>query len=368
MKKIGTLLLTLLGGALFGYLLAKYLLPPAASGMMRWQKLSIFLFIPLFGFLAILVHELGHVAFGRWQDFDFFGLTVGPFHWHRDEAGKLRLKRNRNLNTAGGVALMLPNGDGDLRNRFRWYALGGPLFSLFLLALGVGGSYLLGAYPFVSTLLFLAGAISGGIFLATAIPFQANGMMSDGKRFLTLSRDSDQAAASIAGVQGLSQLRAGRPYAELPMGPIERGLASREDIHPSERAGLLFYRYLHAVDRGDLDTAEDSLDQVIASREHLMEAATYSYYLTRAFFHARYRRNLEAARADFEQYQENPFTQPGDVALTRAAIADLSGDLETLAAQLPLIEAGLPGLIDRTAVPTYREWLREWRERLAEPT
>ena len=89
--------------------------------------------LPLSYFFVVGLHELGHVAFGLWQDFDFYGLTVGPFSWKRDHGKGIKFAWNKNLNVAGGVAMMLPNGDHSLAKRFAWFAAGGPIFSLLLI-------------------------------------------------------------------------------------------------------------------------------------------------------------------------------------------------------------------------------------------
>jgi len=191
MKKVLSILLMLGGGGLIGYLIGGLLKGDGGgeSAIPKEHGIWMFLSLLVWYFIVVGVHELGHVFAGRWQNFDFHGLTIGPFSWKPDAAGKIRFKWNTSLNLAGGLAIMLPNGDERLRQRFMWFGAGGPIASV-LLALLLYGFYLLAPDRSLGAgLLFVGALLSAAIFVATILPFRAGGFSSDGLRILTFARN-----------------------------------------------------------------------------------------------------------------------------------------------------------------------------------
>jgi len=364
MKKIFSFALLIIAGGMLGYFGAKLLMPArdteAASLLPGNSKFYLILLLPVMYLLVVGIHELGHVVAGKTQNFDFFGLTVGPFSWKPKDGGGIRFAWNTSLNLAGGVAMMLPDGDQNLRQRFMWFAAGGPLASLLLL----GVCFLIGNFlpegTFVRFLFFALGAFSGAIFIATILPFRAGGFASDGLRIINFARNGPTAAADLAALRALAHLRAGRPHAELPAEDFA-AVSADTSIPAQQRVTMDYYRYLHALGTNNIPQAAALLDSVMGRLDEYPAGTHGNFYLEQALFEARYRNNLEAAEAAFGRYTESPFTEALSIPLSRAAIAHVRGDRAAVLAEIPAIEAALPKTMDQSRVPVVRQWITEWK-------
>ncbi len=364
MKKILSFALLIVAGGMLGYFGAKFLMPErdaeAARLLPDGSGIYILLLLPVMYLLVVGIHELGHVVAGKTQNFDFFGLTVGPFSWKPKDGGGIKFAWNKSLNLAGGVAMMLPNGDERLRQRFTWFAAGGPLASLLLL----GVCFLIGnplpEGTFVRFLLFALGAFSGAIFVATILPFRAGGFASDGLRILTFARNGPTAAADLAGLQAMTHLRAGRPHEDLPAEEFA-AVSADASIPAQQRVTMDYYRYLHALGVNDVLKAGELLASVLDRLDEYPAGTHGGFYLEQAIFEAQYRKDLEAAEVAFARYEDSPFTEALSLPLTRATIANLRGDRAAVLAELPTIEAALPKSMDQSRVPVIRQWLTEWK-------
>ncbi|MFM8395781.1 MAG: site-2 protease family protein [Acidobacteriota bacterium] len=135
--------------------------------------------------LVIFVHELGHLAGGMSQRMRFLLLIVGPFQWTRSATG-VRFAWNINPSLMGGLAAATPDRQRRLLPQMLGLVIGGPLASLLLAA---GSLALAGELDGrLAALLILTGLMSLLIFLATATPFRAGGMQSDGWQLIELLR------------------------------------------------------------------------------------------------------------------------------------------------------------------------------------
>lgn len=178
------------------------------GGWFDTLTLSQLAWLPLWIFMVLLVHELGHVLGGRRAGMRFLLLMVGPLKVWRD-ADRLRFGWNGALGTWGGLAACLPTDLVDLSPRMKRLVAGGPLASLALAAAaGLGAA----AVPApVGTHLAFVALFSAAIFVATAIPARAGGFRSDGAQWLELHRGSPEVeqrhlvialfGASLAGVR-----------------------------------------------------------------------------------------------------------------------------------------------------------------------
>ena len=365
MKKFAGVIVGLLGGAAVGYAVAKLFTggeeaAATTEPLALWLKVLLFLSLPLLMLFVIGVHELGHVAAGRWQGFRFFGLTVGPLAWRPDNDGRVRFERNRNLNLAGGVAIMLPEGEENIRRRFSWFAAGGPLASLLLGLIALLPLWLFDPPRFLGDLLLFTGILSAVIFLATIVPFRSGGFASDGMRILTFWRGGPTAEADLAALRTMAHLRAGRPYAALPYEQLTAAAADPA-VADQQRTTLDYYRYLYLLDRGDVPAAVTLFDSVMDRLDQYPEGSQGGFYLERALLAARYERDLPKAHAARDRYEPGPVVETYAPLLVDATIADLTEDRAALDELLPALEAALPRSIDQTRATQVRGWIAEWK-------
>ncbi|WP_219156056.1 M50 family metallopeptidase [Hymenobacter profundi] len=247
--------------------------------------------------VAVGLHELGHALAGRLQGFRLHWLTIGPLMWRRQPTGHLRFEWNRNLNTAGGLALSVPTDDVRLRERFRVFAAGGPLASLLWGALGVGLYTLLpaaaqGTVPAIA--LVLSGGISLLLFVVTIIPFHTGGFASDGMRLLNLSRRGPKQELEVSMLTASIRSMVGTRPRELNRSALEAAAALHVE-HPL-KCHLSHYLYLHYLDAGDPVAAGQQLAHYRQQLSQVPAALQASGWLESAFFSAAYEHDATAAR------------------------------------------------------------------------
>ncbi len=194
-------------GGVVAFLAIERLMTPTVVANIKslngWETLVFFALLPVFLWLIILIHELGHLLTGWLAGMRPVFLFAGPLkvvfvgsrptcHW------------NRSLSTWGGLALSLPT-EGPLnRKLMAIYVVGGPLASLiFAFIAGWLASHLTG----IGYLLVGLFAVTSGILaVATLIPFVHDGFVSDGGQLLQLVRNKSlvQARMQTAFVVGES--------------------------------------------------------------------------------------------------------------------------------------------------------------------
>ncbi|MBF9237040.1 M50 family metallopeptidase [Hymenobacter sp. BT683] len=329
----------------------------------RGQVLGLLLSLPLAWLLAVLLHELGHVAAGHWQSFRFYWLAVGPFMWKK-KAGRVRFEWNKNLNTAGGMALSVPPDDHELRRRFIAFALGGPLASLVWAGVAIGLFALLPAAPGAGQVLMgtigASGGISGLLVVLTLVPMQLGGFSTDGARAVALWRNGPAGQLELAVLAATVRSIAGVRPREL-QGPLLEAAAALPDELPF-KLYVYHYLYLMALDAGATEAAGRHL---AAYRDRLAQMPTAmhaSVWLESAFFAAAHQHDLAAARAFQAQAQVTSFTPADLPARVEAALARFAGEADRARAQAQLALQELPNNLDQGSAQHYAEWLNDTLE------
>jgi len=365
MKKVLGFIAMLAVGAGLGYTGAKLFLgdskPESVPVLPDNYGIYLLLLLPVIYLLVVGIHELGHVGAGLWQNFKFYNLTIGPFAWKSDEDGSVKFVWNKNLNVAGGVAVMLPNGTDALRKRFMWFAAGGPLASLVLAIACYPLVQVFGETSFLRFVVYTTGGLSAMIFIATMLPIRAGGFASDGLRILTFARNGATAMADLTGLRALAHLRAGKAYAELPAEEMAL-VAANEKVPEQQRVLMDYYRYLQAIGIGDIPKASSLYASVMDRLDVYPSGSHGNFFLEQALFSAKYLTDLPAAEAAMEKVTTSPLTEPLSIHLAKAAIAELKGDVEGFTAELPGIEKGLARSMDQSRIPIIRQWVSEWKD------
>ncbi|WP_124052269.1 hypothetical protein [Priestia endophytica] len=134
------------------------------------------------GWLAITLHELGHVMFGKLVGFEFILFTTGPIQVEKTSKG-IALRENRNWTNIGGIAVMMPPSveKKEMINKQILYSAGGPILSLLVGLIGII------LYKQIEHVILLSFAIMNlGILVVTMIPMGKGGIGSDGYFILSL--------------------------------------------------------------------------------------------------------------------------------------------------------------------------------------
>ena len=185
---------------------------------------------------------------------------------------------NWNLKPAlmGGLAAAIPDRQRPLRPQLLRLVVGGPLASLLLGA----GSITLAGQPvgLLTPVLLMAGLLSLVIFLATAIPFRAGGMQSDGWQLIELLRGGKSVIERQLILELVGSSLAGqrpRDWDQETIGQLEQ-LDSRD---PLRRIAASLQVVYHYWDRGEYERVEPLMDWIDKHLEHYPDGFRQAVHL-----------------------------------------------------------------------------------------
>jgi hypothetical protein len=335
-----------------------YLAAAAIGGLMHFLPLGSLRTLPVLllllpaVYLALLVHELGHVVAGSWVGFELRSLSVGAVFLTR-EASRWRIRWITRQLLSGGHARMVPRSLDRLVERYRRFALGGPVASAaFLvlaalwLAISPGGA---GAQT-----LFLAGVM----FVAlSCLPFTWRGSPSDGKQLLLLMRRGP-AADHLAAMLYLLALDTQRVSPRDWPQPLVDTVSTPPPDSPFLQAAVAI-RYVAALDRGDPEGIGDAIERALAISADLRPEVRQAFYLAASCFQGQWRRDVTRAESWLNEARrvKGPLPQEGWDGQALGIIALANGEPALARAHLTRYLAMLErqpfsGLIDRERART----------------
>jgi hypothetical protein len=357
----------LIGGAV-GYFVGKFVLKGSPAIPSSVLLAMLLLFIPAF-LIVIAIHELGHVSAGLLMNFEFKSITVGPLMWEKEQ-GRINFKWNKNVNTAGGLALCLPTGSHNLARRFAFYAAGGPLASIILAVTGFvlnryifntdadSGTAVLIIKWFIKEIAFLSAVIG----LVTLIPLHTGGFSSDGARIINLLKGGDASRFELLILKIFGAATSGVRPALYNMDDLHEAQALAEKIKAP--FGVYIHSFFHqaAFDKGDFDTAEKYLKLYTDNADAVPDGVRGMVWLDAAFFYAFVRKDLAQAEYYFKQYKPAAMIPKAQVSATEAAIAILQNDWNTASSAIQSAELALTDMIDKGNAVALKEKLLHMKE------
>lgn len=320
---------------------------------LRWLDL---MFLPLHFFVVILLHELGHLGGGMARGMRFLLLIVGPLRLRRTVTG-IKLDWFLRGDTFGGLAAAMPSKGGGSPRDFLWLVVGGPLVSLLLAAAAFAVVY--AADGRLAGHAAILGSMSTAIFLVTAIPMRAGGMLSDGMQALELLRGGTAVEQRNAVMACFAESLSGIRPRDRDPAPLERGLALTGQ-EPLRDITLWLMAYYVALDRRELEQAGQWLGRVAEAFDAYPSGFRQALACDLAYFHARYRRDLAAA-TDWYAQAAGGMTEAAARGLTEAAIAWLRGDADTGLAALARAERALGDVGDAGLIPLLQDEMQRLR-------
>lgn len=342
----------LVGAALGGVLVA---IDRATGSHAPLITLPGILFFFVAFYIAVLVHETGHLIAGLIAGFQPRGFMVGAFLFHK-EAGAWRLRCRPRYVLAGGLTAGVPLSDENLLRRYLLFVAGGPAASLALAAVmmfvpGSGARILL----WIDLILLIS----------VCIPYTAGCFPSDAKLMALLARGGPVGERAGAVLFLLALDAQGKEPGQWP----PEYLAKLEIITKdnSRMPPALTFLLAEAGEQENMERTAEILERALAIYDK-MPPASQQGFLTAASCNHGFARG-DAARA--EQWIEQARKVKGAVAQrdwdskARAAISYARGELVQAAEMLSRYTA----LLDRQPVSgmvtAERKRMAEVRNRLA---
>ena len=244
-------------------------------------------------YIAIFVHELGHLFGAMTAGFELRTFMVGAFLFTREVKGwRLRLLP-RNL-FWGGLTGGIPRSVEDLSNRHMRFVLGGPAASFGLL---------------IITLLLPAGLTTRILFwtnlllvLSVSIPYTVVTLPNDAKLILLLARKGAVGERLNAILYLLALDAQGKQPREWPPELIEKLAVPTEDVSRMPTAlGLLLS---DAADREDTRRTAEILERALAMNNKMLPDLRRGFLAAAAGYHGFLRGDAVRAEAWLKQARQ----------------------------------------------------------------
>ena len=350
-------------GGIIGFLMAYFNQPPPEFKIVKapgLYKLSLLPIVVLVSWLAIAIHELGHVLAGLSQGFEFRFISVGPTMLEK-EGEKMKFKWNTNFNNYGGLALCLPKRNHNLTKRFAFFAVGGPMASLIwgLVTLAISQIVTLDTTLFwgylMDSFLFFSYFLSFIIFMGTIIPFRSGNFYSDGARIKNLLGGGFKAEVEATFLEHVANTTAGvRPGLQEPK--QVQAIIDHQDDHPMKPIFHVVL-YHHFLDINSLSEAEHHLKAYTAGADNFHEGYRANIWLENAWFQVRVYNNSVLAKEFFHREKFGVIISKSLILRAEAGIAYAEGhrDLAISKAQAAISELGTAR--DKGLAVAEKEWL-----------
>lgn len=241
------------GGSIVGLLY--YIIPQEKLNAMLpdTQRETIFFLLTVINgpFVAIFIHELGHLLMGLFQGYQLQLFIVGLLGVHRKD-NKIRFFLNRNLQFFGGVAATSPT---EITTKIKYeYAnilIAGPLFSLvFGFVLVVGSNFVLHSFSFAFA---FTGIISLGLFLVTVVPNKSGIFFTDRKRVQRLLNNDRVGEIELAFITSSSKILIENGYRNLSLQDLR---LLQSDNEWNVKFWGFYYEYQYQLENGNLGMAD----------------------------------------------------------------------------------------------------------------
>ena len=161
---------------------------------------------------VIVIHELGHLLFGRVSGYQFISLRLLLFQWTKDENHQLKFTRVTSLLGIGGQCLMKPLHEEE-EFTYKLYNLGGSLLNLVTGLLLMAPLFLFGQT--FTRWLFIAGVVSVFMAIANLIPSSSGGLPNDGSNVKEANKSEDAKRGFYVMLKANGEMALGKKLSEL---------------------------------------------------------------------------------------------------------------------------------------------------------
>ena len=254
-KKILYLVLLIVGAA--GFAVWDVLAVISAARVVRWYVAVVLgsVGMAVTVYLGIVMHETGHLVFGLIGGMKFRSIS---FPFVKIYAADEKIKVSFTGATAFlGACEMYPSGKASPKKAFVWESFGGlagSFLALLLSALCLALAPYISHYPAI--LFGLASPVLYIILLENAFPAEQGGARTDGGQILAILSGTPSGEVLVAILTIQAALKEGKSASEIPYELLFE-IPQLPDDDPNY-IFVLNYRYLYALDKGDLSAVMDA--------------------------------------------------------------------------------------------------------------
>lgn len=211
-------------------------------------------------YIAIIVHEGGHLLFGLLAGYSFSSFRIFSFMWIKQD-DRIRLRRF-SLAGTGGQCLMTPP-EEESRAQTLIYNFGGVIANVILAALFALLYWLTLSNVLLALVFLLGAAISFFVAITNGIPFNVGGIANDGMNAIQLTKNP--AAKDAFRKQLLMNAAQTRGILTADMPDEWFTLSDGADMQNIHCASIAVFNAQRPLDRLDTHTAEQTIEGVLGS-------------------------------------------------------------------------------------------------------
>ncbi|HET7035650.1 MAG TPA: M50 family metallopeptidase [Thermomicrobiaceae bacterium] len=304
--------------------------------------------------LAILFHELGHLAAARLQHFIVTIFIIGPVQV-APRGGRWSVARASNPRLGGFVGA-IPRGPHGYRRQWALFLVCAPLANLVTGLAAAVMAFFARSNPMFADALLTYAMISLVFGLQALVPYRTSWMASDGAQLLRLLK-----GGKWTGYFDLvAEIRRRNFAGERPRewdAPLIEELARVADTGPLDPEAYNFI-YLHYADAGDVARAEYYVQRALAATLTIPPITAARYVAVLTWFYARRGEQMDACR-DILASLRRFGMKPQALQRLEAAISLADGDYETCRRHVRAVLGRIDHSSETGLVLIDREWLEQ---------
>ncbi len=218
------------------------------------------------GTVTTLLHELGHVIFGKANGFYILSFSVLFFSWVK-EKGENVFHFTLPLDEAGSVEFVSKTTD-SIEKRYKWTTAGGLIFTAISLAIGVIPFIIVDKIPFVAFVIWSMFLPVGlYCFFENAIPMVSGGLPNDGGTLYQLRKNTDSMKVVVSLLKIQSEMYDGKTPAEIDESLyFDLPQLIEDDLNFTL---LLNARYNYYLDKEDYVNAKKTMDRLLTLTDYM---------------------------------------------------------------------------------------------------
>lgn len=205
-------------GGVCGFLMVAYIEGAATKETALWiEILSLFgLLISMYiaFFVQVVIHEAGHLVFGKLSGYTFSSFRVFSFMWIK-EKNKIRFRR-LSLAGTGGQCLMVPPDMNDGKIPVVLYNMGGSIMNILVSLLFLVLFALTAEEPYLSLVMLISAVVGFAFAIMNGVPMRLGTMDNDGYNAFALRKNSDAMRGFWVQLRANEQIASGVRLKDMP--------------------------------------------------------------------------------------------------------------------------------------------------------
>ncbi|MCQ2387656.1 MAG: hypothetical protein MJ066_04350 [Clostridia bacterium] len=217
------------------------------------------------GFITTLMHEIGHLTFGKKNGFVCLSISVWFFKWYKNN-GKLNFDFVK-LGDSDGSSELISKSTDNMEKRLKNTTFGGLLFAFFPILISLVAFLVVKMPYFAYCIIAMFLPIGVYCFLQNALPMENEGVRNDGGIIVGLNKNDDESKVMISLLKIQSELYNGKTPSEID----EKYYFDLPQISEDRLNFILLLdaRYSYYLDKGDYENAKKVSERLLSLEDYI---------------------------------------------------------------------------------------------------